>query len=84
MNYPLLLKTGARLAALPPDTVFLQKPSTVWDTHRNYVLLASGVILLLLILVALLTVLLHLLKKIASTPRFSARCRCRSRCWTAT
>lgn len=72
MNYPLLLKTGARLAALPPDTVFLQKPNTVWDTHRNYVLLASGVILLLLILVALLTVLLHLLRQAREKDRVNA------------
>ena len=42
-----LERWGADASKLPPDTVFLNRPRTLWGDYRSYVIATSGAILLL-------------------------------------
>ena len=49
-----LQRWGADPSRLPPDTVFLHRPPSLWGQHRDLVLLGGGVIVMLSALLALL------------------------------
>ncbi len=42
-----LERWGADASKLPPDTIFLNRPRTLWGDYRSYVIATSGAILLL-------------------------------------
>ncbi|MDE2372515.1 MAG: response regulator [Burkholderiales bacterium] len=54
VNWTQAERWGGRLAALPADTVFLERPQTLWQEYKLQVVAASSLILLLTFGVALL------------------------------